>query len=79
MILIFSWFSGVGRPSGSDPLGREGNNSNRSDVEIPDEHEMRRVQEILRELRRRSGEMKRPKAEREYIERLLKRFDYESQ
>lgn len=69
---------GVGKPGGGDPLGREGRGDwSRSDVEIPDEHEMRRVQEILRELRRRSGEMKRSKEEREYIERLLKRFDYE--
>jgi hypothetical protein len=33
-----------------------------------------RAKEILEELRRRAGDTSRPDAEREYIERLLRRF-----
>ena len=64
-----------------DPLGRpyggeeEGNGPHHgSPVKIPDEAEKKRVQEILKELRRRSGEMDRPPEEREYYRRLLKQF-----
>ncbi len=60
-----------------DPLGRrqEGfGHIDRNDVKVPTEAERKRVRDILRELRRRAGETGRPKLEREYIERLLKRF-----
>ena len=60
-----------------DPLGRPmpnvGNFSG-EDVGIPDEMEMQRAREILRELRRRAGEMDRPRLERDYLDRLLRRF-----
>ena len=60
-----------------DPLGRPmpsvGNFSG-EDVGIPDEMEIQRAREILRELRRRAGELDRPRLERDYIDRLLRRF-----
>lgn len=43
-------------------------------VEIPDRAELRRAQEILRELRRRAGERDRPPHELRYIDRLLQQF-----
>jgi hypothetical protein len=61
-----------------DPLGRPlpstGNNTNTEDVRIPDDLEMQRAREILQELRRRAGEIDRPQFERDYIDRLLRRF-----
>ncbi len=60
-----------------DPLGRrmDGMGSyDQNDVKVPTEAERKRASEILRELRKRSGESGRPKLERDYIERLLKRF-----
>ena len=64
-----------------DPLGRpyggeeDGNGPHHgSQVKIPDEAEKKRVEEILKELRRRSGEMDRPPEEREYYRRLLRQF-----
>jgi uncharacterized protein (TIGR02302 family) len=62
---------------GHDPFGRFGGDYrglNLGDVEIPDRLEMRRVDEILRELRRRAGEAGRPRPELDYIDRLLRRF-----
>lgn len=61
---------------GTDPFGRplDGNQADTSDVLIPDEAELQRARQILDELRRRSGERFRPQLEREYIERLLRRF-----
>ena len=60
-----------------DPLGRvmpgfgsfDGN-----DVAIPEHGDLQRAREIQDELQRRAGERQRPELEREYIERLLKRF-----
>jgi uncharacterized protein (TIGR02302 family) len=60
-----------------DPLGRpmpttgtyEG-----SDVKVPGEGELSRSRAILDELRRRAGERFRPNMERDYIDRLLRRF-----
>lgn len=69
--------SGEGQDSGNygqgfDPLGREdGKNQNRENVQIPDEKERRRVQEIIQELRGRSNDWERPREERKYIDRLL--------
>ena len=60
-----------------DPLGRrmDGVGSyDPNDVKVPTEAERKQTREILRELRKRSGEARRPKLERDYIERLLKRF-----
>lgn len=66
-----------GRQQGRDPLGRplQGNGTlNGEEVKIPAGADMQRAREILEELRRRAGEQNRPKAERDYIDRLLDRF-----
>lgn len=66
-----------GRQQGRDPLGRPLPGSgtlNGEEVKIPAEADMQRAREILEELRRRAGEQNRPKAERDYIDRLLDRF-----
>ena len=71
---------GQGRPPPSgrrDPLGREMPNLggvDTGDVAIPDEADVQRARAILDELRRRLGEHRRPELERDYIERLLRRF-----
>lgn len=76
---------GRGRPGGGgsaagaddvDPLGRPLPGAwDRGDrVKIPDEAEVQRARRIIEELRRRAGERRRPALERDYIERLLKRF-----
>ena len=60
-----------------DPFGRrrEGiGRLNTSDIKIPEESELQRAREIMDELRRRAGERQRPKLERDYIDRLLRRF-----
>ncbi len=70
-----------GQSAGSrDPLGRQygeddTNGRNRdSDVKVPDEHEKKRVDEILRMLRERSGDRSRPDDELDYFRRLLRQF-----
>ena len=72
---------GFGNSQKLDPLGRpyggdeqEGGNPYGSSVHVPDEAEKKRVEEILKELRRRSGELDRPVEEREYYRRLLRQF-----
>jgi uncharacterized protein (TIGR02302 family) len=60
-----------------DPLGRQLNGLgplDTQDVKVPTEAERKRVQEILEELRKRVADPTRPTLEREYLERLLKRF-----
>lgn len=60
-----------------DPLGRnEAGNGviDTGDVGIPEEADLQRSREILDELRRRAGQRQRPEVERDYIERLLRRF-----
>jgi hypothetical protein len=60
-----------------DPLGRGDNGTgmiDTGDVKIPEKADLQRVREILDELRRRAGELLRPKPERDYIDRLLQRF-----
>ncbi len=60
-----------------DPMGRvmpgfgafDGNN-----VAIPEHGDVQRAREIQDELQRRAGERQRPELEREYIDRLLRRF-----
>ena len=64
-----------------DPLGRpyggeenEGGMFPGSRVKIPEESERKKAQEILRLLRRRSGELDRPDEELDYFQRLLRQF-----
>jgi hypothetical protein len=59
---------------GQDPFGRNGFTRDDGGVKVPQQMEMRRVREILNELQRRSGDMNRPKTERDYIDRLLQNF-----
>lgn len=66
---------GEGRdPFGRDPAGALGTAIDDGDVKIPDQMEQRRARDILQELRRRAGERYRPEPERDYIDRLLRRF-----
>ncbi len=61
----------------NDPLGRPLDGANGLDtgrVQIPDEADVQRARQILDELRRRSGDSQRPVIERDYIDRLLRRF-----
>jgi uncharacterized protein (TIGR02302 family) len=64
------------RNADRDPLGRErsSNGTADGDVAIPGAADIQKSREILDELRRRSGERARPEIERDYIDRLLKRF-----
>lgn len=63
-----------------DPLGRPMNEGDGpsmlpgSKVKIPDEAQRKRVQEIMKTLRQRSGELERPDYELEYYRRLMKQF-----
>jgi len=54
------------QPSRDPDLGLNG--------EVPDEIDIQRAREILRELQRRFGERQRPRLELDYFERLLRRF-----
>jgi uncharacterized protein (TIGR02302 family) len=61
-----------------DPFGRSvgegfGNADEEEDI-IPDKVETQKAYKILKELRRRAGQRKRPEEEREYIDRLLRQF-----
>jgi hypothetical protein len=60
-----------------DPAGRPLNGLgglDGRDVTLPEESDLQRSREILDELLRRAGERFRPNLERDYIDRLLKRF-----
>ena len=62
-----------------DPLGRQlGQGTSGADdgteVQVPEEMERQRTQNLQRELRRRGGERFRPQEELDYIERLLRQF-----
>jgi len=59
---------------GQYPFGRGRFTQDDGGVKVPQQLEMRRVREILNELQRRSGDMNRPKTERDYIDRLLQNF-----
>lgn len=70
--------SAGGSGRGRDPLGRmqpQGTGGmDTQSVKVPTEAELQRARDILDELRRRAGETARPAAERDYIDRLLRRF-----
>lgn len=61
----------------ADPLGRNpgGSGATASDSPLEDREDVyRRAQELMDELRRRSGEAERPELERDYLKRLLDLF-----
>ena len=60
----------------TDPLGREngGDNSDNAEADIDQRDNATRSRELMEELRRRAAEQERAKEERDYLERLLKRF-----
>lgn len=65
------------RSNRADPLGRGPNNGRASATDDPlydREDVYRRAQELMDELRRRSGDGTRPDVERDYLERLLDQF-----
>ncbi|MGN6516819.1 MAG: TIGR02302 family protein [Rhizomicrobium sp.] len=58
-----------------DPFGREnGARGNMNGGKIPDKDSIARARAILQEIRKRAGEMGRPKEELDYLDRLLKEF-----
>ena len=59
-----------------DPLGRDnlGGNANESEADLDTRDDATKSRELREELRRRAAEQERDKTEREYLERLLKRF-----
>ncbi|MGP6089143.1 DUF4175 domain-containing protein [Antarctobacter jejuensis] len=60
-----------------DPLGRNTGNTGRVGTDeglLQGKDVYRRAEELLGELRRRSGELNRPEEERNYLDRLLERF-----
>lgn len=68
-----------GDPRNFDPLGRTPPSSGTAGNdefgrELPKAGDLLRSREILEELRRRAGEAERPTIERDYIDRLLRRF-----
>ena len=66
-----------GLGQGTDPLGRPtpfgSGATDRLDM-VPDEADTQRARTILQELRRRASQLDRPKAERDYLNTLLRRF-----
>jgi uncharacterized protein (TIGR02302 family) len=64
-----------GRDGGpEDPLGRTTSPLGNTGIKIPGPTDLARARAILEELRRRSAQMSRPQAERDYLDRLLKAF-----
>lgn len=64
-------------PEGRDPLGRQRGDSLRigsDDNMLQDKDIYRRAEELLDEIRRRSGDLARPEGERDYLKRLLDLF-----
>ncbi|MFC2968413.1 TIGR02302 family protein [Acidimangrovimonas pyrenivorans] len=62
---------------GRDPLGRQTGETGRMGTDrslLQGEDIYRRAQELLKELRRRSGDQSRPEVERDYLKRLLEPF-----
>ena len=70
--------NGNDRPGDRDPLGRDaGENSRRIGSDrnlLQGEDVYRRAQDLLEEIRKRSGEQARPEGERNYLKRLLDLF-----
>ena len=68
--------SGSDTAENEDPLGRNnlGGNADESEANIDTKDDATKSRELREELRRRAAEQERDKAEREYLERLLKRF-----
>ena len=62
--------------NGDDPLGRSdgGENDPNAEADLEQRDNAKRSRELLKELRRRAAEQEREKEEREYLDRLLKRF-----
>lgn len=62
--------------NGEDPLGRDGDGTEMDDqnAELDGQDPAARTRELQDEIRRRAGEQEREKDERDYLERLLKRF-----
>ncbi len=60
--------------SGIDPLGRPGQGFGQGQVKLPDEQQLRRVQEIRAMIEERAADPARSPQERAYYLRLLKRF-----
>lgn len=77
-----SQMTGVGFGAGPlDPLGRPYNDPQNgmgkdpdNSVKLPTESERRRIDDILKTLRQRSGEYDRPQEEIDYLRRLLRQF-----
>lgn len=71
---------GQRRGNNRDPFGRQngegqfGSVNDDNTIKVPSEREIYRAREIMDELHRRSGESDRQKPERDYIDRLLRRF-----
>lgn len=68
----------AGRAGRTDPFGRTRPGQGVLDdpsIKVPSIPDLQRAQEILDELQRRSGDYSRPTIERDYINRLLRRFD----
>ncbi len=73
----FGAATGEDDPRGTDPLGRQSGNAlrNGSDENLLQGGDVyRRAEELLEEIRRRSGEGARPEDERNYLKRLLDLF-----
>ena len=69
--------TGRTQPNRTDPLGREVGNSGQFGTDenlLNGEDVYRRADELLGEIRRRSGDQNRPEVERDYLRRLLDRF-----
>lgn len=66
--------SPAGQSADRDPLGRVYQQGNESGIDIPDFSDPERVRELARTLRERLRDPDLPEAERQYYERLLKRF-----
>ncbi len=73
----FGQATGEDDPRGTDPLGRKSGNALRNGSDenlLQGEDVYRRAEELLNEIRRRSGEDARPEEERSYLKRLLDLF-----
>lgn len=69
---------GEGQGLGRDPLGREREGDATAGGEggtvVPGEDPRQRARDLMDEIRRRSAELERPEAERDYLNRLIDRF-----